>query len=63
VNRALVQGLLGLLVERMMPAAAWAGGGERDERACEAAGAAGGKIGPWHRDRLAVVYVRQSTAA
>ena len=22
-----------------------------------------GKIGPWHRDRLAVVYVRQSTAA
>src|SRR6266480_5741059 len=22
-----------------------------------------GKVGPWHRDRLAVVYVRQSTAA
>src|SRR6266480_5387059 len=21
-----------------------------------------GKVGPWHRDRLAVVYVRQSTA-
>jgi DNA invertase Pin-like site-specific DNA recombinase len=24
---------------------------------------AGGKVQPWHRDRLAVVYVRQSTAA
>ena len=26
-------------------------------------GAAEGKVRPWHRDRLAVVYVRQSTAA
>jgi hypothetical protein len=34
VNRALVQGLLGLLVERMMaPPLPLAGGGERDERA------------------------------
>jgi hypothetical protein len=36
VNRALVQCLLGLLVERMMAPAAGAGGGgggERDERA------------------------------
>jgi hypothetical protein len=33
VNRALVQCLLGLLVERMMAQAAPAGGGERDERA------------------------------
>jgi hypothetical protein len=33
VNRALVQGLLGLLVERMMAALPRAGGGERDERA------------------------------
>jgi hypothetical protein len=32
VNRALVQGLLGLLVERMMTPLL-AGGGERDERA------------------------------
>ena len=23
---------------------------------------AGGKVQPWHRDRLAAVYVRQSTA-
>jgi len=33
VNRALVQGLLGLLVERMMTPLPRAGGGERDERA------------------------------
>jgi hypothetical protein len=33
VNRALVQGLLGLLVERMMAPLLLAGGGERDERA------------------------------
>ena len=33
MNRALVQGLLGLLVERMMAPLAPAGGGERDERA------------------------------
>jgi len=32
VNRALVQGLLGLLVERMMAPLLLAGGGERDER-------------------------------
>jgi hypothetical protein len=34
MNRALVQGLLGLLVERMMaPPLLLAGGGERDDRA------------------------------
>jgi hypothetical protein len=33
VNRALVQGLLGLLVERMVAPLLLAGGGERDERA------------------------------
>jgi hypothetical protein len=33
MNRALVQGLLGLLVERMMVPVAAAGGGELDERA------------------------------
>jgi hypothetical protein len=33
VNRALVQGLLGLLVERMTAPLPRVGGGERDERA------------------------------
>ena len=45
VNRALVVCLLGLLVERMMAPVAVAGGrggGERDERAGRAVGAAGG---------------------
>ena len=45
VNRALVEGLLGLLAERMMASVALTGGGggERDERAGEAVGAAGGQ--------------------
>ena len=47
VNRALVTCLLGLLAERMMTplvdsAGGW-GGGERDERAGQAVGAAGGQ--------------------
>jgi hypothetical protein len=33
MNRALVQGLLGLLVERMMAPLLLVGGGELDERA------------------------------
>ena len=65
VNRALVTCLLGLLAGRMMAPADLAGGG---------AGVSGmsaparpserleGKVGPRHRDRLAAVYVRQSTA-
>ncbi len=36
VNRALVQGLLSLLAERMMTSLLLAGGGERDERADDA---------------------------
>ena len=42
VNRALVGCLLGLLVERMMTPVPVGGGGERDERAGQAVGAAGG---------------------
>jgi hypothetical protein len=45
VNRALVVCLLGLLAERMMAPAAGLGGGsggERDERAGQAVGTAGG---------------------
>jgi len=42
VNRALVGCLLGLLVERMMTPAGGRGGGERDERASQAMGTAGG---------------------
>ena len=45
VNRALVACLLGLLVERMVTPVARAGsrgGGERDERAGQAVGTAGG---------------------
>ena len=66
VNRLAVSRLLGLLVERMVQAAVVSGGngGERGERRSEAAsGAGGGKVQPWHRDRLAAVYVRQSTTA
>ena len=45
VNRSLVAGLLGLLVERMVApvAVGGRGGGERDERAGQAVGAAGGQ--------------------
>jgi hypothetical protein len=46
VNRALVARLLGLLAERMMTPVALAGGrggGERDERAGQAVGTAGGQ--------------------
>jgi hypothetical protein len=43
VNRALVACLLGVLVERMTQAALAGGGGERDERAGQAVGAAGGQ--------------------
>jgi hypothetical protein len=46
VNRALVACLLGLLLERMVtpvPVAGGRGGGERDERASQAVGAAGGE--------------------
>jgi hypothetical protein len=44
VNRALVACLLGVLAERMMTQAALAGGGgERDERAGQAVGTAGGQ--------------------
>ena len=45
VNRALVACLLGVLAERMMAPAARGrrGGGERDERAGQAVGAAGGQ--------------------
>ncbi len=66
VSRLAVSRLLGLLVERMVQAAVVSGGngGERGERRSEAAsGAGGGKVQPWHRDRLAAVYVRQSTTA
>jgi DNA invertase Pin-like site-specific DNA recombinase len=66
VDRLAVSRLLGLLVERMVQAAVVSGGngGERGERCSEAASGAGrGKVQPWHRDRLAAVYVRQSTTA
>ena len=66
VNRAVAGCLLGQLVERMVRSAAASGRGgvsavsvavrlpwERSE----------GKVQAWHRDRLAAVYVRQSTAA
>jgi hypothetical protein len=65
VNQALVACLQGVLVERMMTPVVLAGnsgGGERDQRPDQAVRAAGGLVGRRHRDRLAAVYVRQSTA-
>src|SRR5690242_21676676 len=61
VNRVLVSRLLALLIERMARAAG------TGVSAVSAAARlpwerAEGKVQPWHRDRLAVVYVRQSTA-
>ena len=52
---ALVTCLLGLLAGRMMTPVdlAGGGGGERDERACQAVERLEGKVGPRHRDRLA----------
>lgn len=64
VNRVLAGRLLALPVERMVRAASGGIGGERGEHRDDAArGAAEGKVQPWHRDRLAAVYVRQSIDA
>ena len=64
VNRVLAGRLLGLLVERMVRAtAAGAGVSAVSVAARLPWERAEGKVQPWHRDRLAAVYVRQSTAA
>ena len=64
VNRVLTSRLLALLIERIVRAAS---GGDGVSSVSIAARLpwerAEGKVQPWHRDRLAAVYVRQSTAA
>jgi hypothetical protein len=62
VNRVLAGCLLGLLVERMVRAAG-AGVSAVSVAARLPWERAEGKVQPWHRDRLAAVYVRQSTQA
>ena len=64
VNRVLSGRLLGLLVERMVGAAMVGTGVSAVSIAARLPWErVEGKVQPWHRDRLAAVYVRQSTAA
>jgi hypothetical protein len=64
VSRVLVGRMLSVLVERMVRSTSGPGGVPTVSATTRLPRErAAGKIQPWHRDRLAAVYVRQSTAA
>jgi hypothetical protein len=66
LNRVVVLRLLGVLVERMTAGGGPCQAGTGVRKVSTLAGPPWerleSKVGSWHRDRLAVVYVRQSTA-